>query len=188
MLDDAPLPTRYDVDECVAIPVDPVTLYVYWEVRARTLDYVRGDHPGGTIVLRVLVIVPTWDGPQTSVRDHEVHTTLGDFFVRDLPAGCVVRAAIGYRDGTVFVSLAHSPALETPPNAPSPLVADTLVRWTPAGTLRISGGDDDAQAIQRALGRARKAAAQERRAAAAAFSNGGSPLGSSERWAEISGP
>src|ERR1019366_5562545 len=41
MLDDAPLPTRYDVDECVAIPVDPRTLYVYWEVRERTLDYVR---------------------------------------------------------------------------------------------------------------------------------------------------
>lgn len=188
MLDDAPLPPRYDVDECVAIPVDPVTLYVYWEVRARTLDYVRGDHPGGAIVLRVVVIVPTWDGPQTSVRDHEVHSTLGDFFVRDLPAGCVVRAAIGYRDGTVFVALAHSPALETPPDAPSPLIAETLVRWTRGGTVRVSAVDPDAQAIERALGRVRKVAAQERRAAAAGFEAGGSPLGSSERWAEVSAP
>ena len=48
MLDDAPLPTRYDVDECVAIPVDPSTLYVYWEVRERTLEYVRAARPGGT--------------------------------------------------------------------------------------------------------------------------------------------
>jgi len=186
MLDDAPLPPRYDVDECVAIPVDPVTLYVYWEVRARTLDYVRGDHPGGAIVLRVVVIVPTWNGPQSSVRDHEVHSTVGDFFVRDLPAGCVVRAAIGYRDGTVFVALAHSPALETPPDAPSPLLSDTLVRWTPTGTVRISGVDPDAQAIERALGRVRKTAAQERRAAAAAAEAAGSPLGSSERWPAVS--
>jgi hypothetical protein len=192
MLDDAPLPPRYDVDECVAIPVDPVTLYVYWEVRARTLDYVRGDHPGGTIVLRLVVIVPTWSGPQTSVRDHDVHSMLGDFFVRDLPAGCVVRAAIGYRDGAVFVSLAHSPALETPPDAPSPLVADTLVRWTPHGISRLSGMDPDAQAIARALGRVRKAAAEERREATASSAEAGaSPfgsLGSSERWAEVSGP
>ncbi|MCL2449636.1 MAG: tetratricopeptide repeat protein, partial [Polyangiaceae bacterium] len=39
MLDDAPLPPRYDVDECVAIPVDPSTIYAYWEVRDRTVDY-----------------------------------------------------------------------------------------------------------------------------------------------------
>jgi hypothetical protein len=177
MLDDEPLPPRYDVDECVAIPVDPVTLYVYWEVRERTLEYVRGEQPGGTIVLRVVVVVPTWDGPQSSVRDHDVHATLGDFFVRDLPPGCVVRAAIGYRNGSVFVPLAHSPALETPPDAPSPLVADTLVRWTPNGTSRVSGADRDAASIQRALGRVRKVAVQEWRAAAA--SNGSAPLGSS---------
>ena len=60
MLDDAPLPTRYDVDECVAIPVDPSTLYVYWEVRERTLEYVRAARPGGALALRIVVIVPTW--------------------------------------------------------------------------------------------------------------------------------
>jgi hypothetical protein len=110
-----------------------------------------------------------------------VHAPLGDFFVRDLPAGSVVRAAIGYRNGTVFVALAHSPALETPPDAPSPLVADTLVRWTPAGTFRISDADPDAASILRALGRVRKSAVQEWREAARAAS-GKSSLGSSEGW------
>jgi hypothetical protein len=180
MLDDEPLPPRYDVDECVAIPVDPATLYVYWEVRQRTLDYVRGDEPGGTIVLRVIVIVPTWDGPQSSIRDHEVHTTLGEFFVRDLPPGCVVRAAIGYRNGAVFVPLAHSPALETPPNAPSPLVADTLVRWTPNGTSRVSEVDPDAASIQRALGRVRRVAVDEWRAAT--NGRGSAAIGSSQNY------
>jgi hypothetical protein len=155
MLDDAPLPTKYDVDECVAIPVDPRTLYVYWEVRERTLDYVRAERPGGTVALRVVVVVPTWSGPRSSVRDHDVHATLGDYVVHDLPAGCVVRAAIGYRVGDAFVSIAHSPALDTPPEGPSPIVGDVLLRWTPQGATRVSPEDLDGASIARALERAR---------------------------------
>jgi hypothetical protein len=172
MLDDAPLPTKYDVDECVAIPVDPRTLYVYWEVRDGTLDYVRATRPGGALVLRIVVVVPTWDGPRSDVRDHDVYATLGDYFARELPAGCVVRAAIGYRVGEAFVAIAHSPALETPPGAPSPLTADVLVRWTPHGTSRVSPEDRDAASISRALKRVRRDAAEQASRA----------LGSSGRW------
>jgi|HubBroStandDraft_4_1064222.scaffolds.fasta_scaffold136627_2 hypothetical protein len=156
MLDDSPLPPRYDVDECVAIPVDPTTMYVYWEVRDRTIDYVRAARPGGTIALRVVVVVPTWDGPRSDVRTHDVHATLGEYFLRDLPAGSVVRVAIGYRVGDAFVAITHSPALETPPGGPSAMVADALLRWTPLGALRVSGGDPDIAAIERALGRVRR--------------------------------
>lgn len=181
MLDDQPLPTRYDVDECVAIPVDPTSLYVYWEARASTLDQLRRAHPQGSLVLRILVVAPTWDGPQSSTRDHAVDASLGDTFVRELPAGCVVRAAIGWRAGDVFESIAHSPALETPPGGPSPLVADVLVRWTPAGTARVQPGDPDAGTIERALGRMRREAARARQAGL----NGGLG-GSSEQWAVAS--
>jgi hypothetical protein len=180
MLDDAPLPTRYDVDECVAIPVDPRTLYVYWEVRERTLDYVRASRPGGTIALRIVVIVPTWDGPRSSVRDHDVHTTFGDYFASDLPAGCIVRVAIGYRHGDTFVPVAHSPALDTPAGAPSPLVADILVRWTPHGIVRVSPGDGDADAIERALQRVRRRSAVE--VARSLGEARQAPFGSSDRW------
>jgi hypothetical protein len=181
MLDDTPLPTRYDVDECVAIPVDPTSLYVYWEARASTLDPLRKARPDGSLVLRIVVVAPTWDGPQTTTRDHGVDASLGDFFVRELPAGCVVRAAIGWRSGEAFESIAHSPALETPPDSPSPLVADVLVRWTPAGTSRIQPGDPDAGTIERALGRMRREAARARQSGL----NGGSLGGSSERWASV---
>jgi hypothetical protein len=181
MLDDAPLPPRYDVDECVAIPVDPRTLYVYWEVRERTLEYVRAARPGGTLALRIVVIVPTWDGPRSSLRDHDVHATLGEHFAIDLPAGCVVRVAIGYRHGDAFVAIAHSPALDTPPGAPSPLVADVLVRWTPQGTIRVSHNDGDAASIERALQRARRQAASDV-ASSWADSTRQVPFGSSERW------
>ncbi|HEX4447458.1 MAG TPA: DUF4912 domain-containing protein [Polyangiaceae bacterium] len=181
MLDDAPLPTRYDVDECVAIPVDPRTLYVYWEVRDRTLEYIRSARREGTIALRVVVVVPTWDGPRSTVKDHDVHATLGDFVVRDLPPGCVVRAAIGYRVGDTFVAIAHSPPLETPADGPSPLVADVLVRWTPSGAVRVMPGDRDAPSIERALGRARLEAAAEIARGWGGAKDRADPLGSSER-------
>jgi hypothetical protein len=182
MLDDAPLPPRYDVDECVAISVDPTTLYVYWEVRALTLDYVRATRPGGVVALRIVVIVPTWDGPRSNARDHDVHQMLGDFFVRDLPAGCVVRAAIGYRVGDVFVPIAHSAALETPPGSPSLLVSESLVRWTTDGALPIARNErseNEVPAIERAVGRVRSEAALAERQRT--FDQ--PALGSSERWA-----
>jgi hypothetical protein len=182
MLDDAPLPPRYDVDECVAIPVDPRTLYIYWEVRERTLQYVRAVRPDGVIALRVVVVVPTWDGPRSSVHDLDVHATLGDHFERDLPAGCIVRVAIGYRHGESFVAIAHSPALDTPPGAPSPLVADVLVRWTPQGALRFSREDGDAASIERALQRVRRNLATESAQAWLDAKGRGAPLGASEGW------
>ena len=180
VLDDAPLPPRYDVDECVAIPVDPKTLYVYWEVRERTLEYVRVTRPEGAIGLRVVVVVPTWDGPRSSVRDYDARAPLDELFVRDLPPGCVVRAAIGWRHGDAFVPIAHSPALETPPNGPSPLVADVLVRWTPHGTSPVTPNDRDAAAIDRALGRVRREAAQAWQGREVVAVDG--PEGSSEKW------
>jgi hypothetical protein len=179
MLDDTPLPRRYDVDECVAIPVDPTTLYVYWEARESTLANVRRGAPGGSLALRIVVIVPTWDGPRSRTQDVAIDSSLGDWFVRDLPSGCVVRAAIGWKHGDAFDSIAHSPSLETPPGSPSPLVADVLVRWTPAGAVRVQPGDPDAAAIERALGRVRREAARARQSGMSA----GSALGSSERWA-----
>ena len=174
MLDDTPLPTRYDVDECVAIPVDPTTLYVYWEARTSTLGHLRSTHPGGALCLRIVAVEPTWDGPRSTTRDVAVGATLGDWFARDLPPGCVVRAAIGWKSAEQFAPIAHSPALETPPGAPSPVVADVLVRWTSKGTARLAPGDPDAAAIERALGRVRLEAARARV---------GGYGGSSEMWA-----
>ena len=181
MLDDAPLPPRYDVDECVAIPVDPRTLYVYWEARDSTVAALAAAHPGGSLVLRMIVVVPTWDGPLPSSFDADVGTPVGDWFVRDLEPGCVVRAAIGWRHGDAFHPIAHSPALETPPSAPSPLLADTLVRWTPQGMVPVSPSDADAASIFRALSFVRRDETLARIAA------GGTSrfLGSSSQWARV---
>lgn len=177
MLDDAPLPTRYDVDECVAMTVDPTTLYVYWEIRRTTLDYLRASRPNATVALRFVVVVPTWDGPQPTVRDHDVLVALGDFFARDLPGGSIVRVAIGLRHEAGFDAIAHCGALEMPRGAPWPIVADTLLQCTPHGIGVPSRESNDLPALERAVERARRESALAERAR-----RGPSPpLGGSER-------
>ncbi len=178
MRDDEPLPSKYDVDECVAIPVDPSTLFVYWEVKDATVGHLVKSRPGGAMVLRLVVLVPTWDGPRTQIRDHEVLAQNGDYFARGLPIGSIVRAAIGWRTTASFLSIAQSPALETPPGAPSPISADVLVRWTPKGTARIAPDDPDAPTITHALEIAR---AKLSAAAGASPPPHDAPLGSSDR-------
>ncbi|HLK38129.1 MAG TPA: tetratricopeptide repeat protein [Polyangiaceae bacterium] len=144
------------LDECVALPIDATTTFVHWAVAASTP---RRD-PRGRPVIRVLVVVPTWDGPKSHVRDHEVSGRSGELVVRDLPAGAVVRVAVGLREGDAFRPVAHSPALSA--LAPAwPPGADGLLRWTPAGTLPLSPGDRDAAAIDRALARARSVPLEE---------------------------
>jgi hypothetical protein len=191
MLDDSPLPPKYNVDECVVIPVDPTTMFVYWELKDETRAHLERTRPGGAIFLRVLVIEASWDGPRTFTRDHEVYITLGDWFIRELPSGCIVRAAIGWRtnDGA-FVPVAHSPALEAHPSRPSAMMADALVRWTPTGALPIEKDDVDATAIQRALGRVEVAATTRRgstggipRLPSDGIAVSVNPLGASERFA-----
>jgi hypothetical protein len=130
-------------------------MFVYWELRQETLEHVRAARPGGCASLRLLVIEPTWDGPRTATRDHDVSMPLGDSFVRDLPRGSVVRAAVGWRIGDVFVPLAHSAALESPPGQPSGVLGESLVRWTPSGAKPVTSSDPDAMSIERALGMAR---------------------------------
>jgi hypothetical protein len=154
MLDDAPLPPKYDVDECVAIPVDPETLFAYWEVREALLAKVAEARGEGVLALRALVVEPGWHGPRTWSRDHDVFSPVGDYFLRELPKGAVVRVAIGYRTATAFVPLAHSPLLALPRREPSDRLASALVRWTPDGVVPVGEGDLSAGgAMQRALRR-----------------------------------
>jgi hypothetical protein len=143
-LDDDTLPARYDVDECVAVSVDPTTLFTYWEIRESTLAYLRRSRPDGKVALRVLIVTPSWDGPMSSTRDIDVGQFLGDWFIRDLPAAAVVRVAIGWRSGEVFLPVAHSPAIETPPDKPSRMMAGVWARWTTSATIPV--GPEEARA------------------------------------------
>jgi hypothetical protein len=146
MLDDSPLPQRYDVDECVAIAMDPRTLYVYWEVRDRTLEELRARASDAELAIRVVAVEPAWNGPQTSVRDYDVRASLGEIFVNDLPPGSVLRAAVGARndgEGRDFIPIAHSVPVETPPSTPALLAGTNIVCWTPNGAFPVAGRERD---------------------------------------------
>jgi hypothetical protein len=95
-----PLPERYDVDEVVAIAVDPSTIYVYWEVRPTTMARARARRPEGQLALRVVSVTPSWDGPLAQTRDLRIDPLFGDLFVRDLPPGANVRVSIGWLAST----------------------------------------------------------------------------------------
>lgn len=154
MLDDAPLPPKYDVDECVSIPVDPETLFVYWEVREELLAKVAEARGEGVLALRALVVEPGWHGPRTWSRDHDVFSPVGDYFLRELPKAAVVRVAVGYRTPSAFVPLAHAPLLALPRREPVERLATSLVRWTPEGVVPVGEGDGSVGgAMQRALRR-----------------------------------
>lgn len=129
MLDDEPLPPRYEVDEVVALAVDPRTLYVYWEVRRDTLEAARRDADDGKLVLRVVAVTASWEGPTVTHRDIEVQAQVGDWFVRDLPEGAILRAALGLRSSRGFQPLAVALEVAAPPRTPSPISATQLVRF-----------------------------------------------------------
>lgn len=178
-----PLPPRYDVDECVAMPVDPTTIYVYWEIREETFAMMRKDSDHGHVSLRVLVIVPTWDGPKIATRDIDVHAPVGDWFLRELPENAVVRVAVGWKSDQGFVPAAHTYAVEPTPETHSPVVADLLVKWFPWGIAPVEMHDAKALEVARALALQevrRHAIGAMAREAAAVLQSARGPLGASD--------
>lgn len=141
--------TRALAPACVVLPLGPRRAFVWW--RSGVL---RADAP---FVVRVLVVAPSWDGPQSLVRDFEVDPTTGELTLEDLPSLSVVRAAIGFGRGESFTPAAHAPLLEAAPRftaGPS-----GLLRWTASGMRPVSLEDPASRPILDALRRVRAASA-----------------------------
>ena len=146
-----------DVDECVAIPGDPCSLFVYWALRFRTMEHVVCRCPGAEPVLRLFVVTPSVDGPKTALRDCPIASFVGDMVIRDLQSDVIVRVAVGWRSSSGdFHPAAHSAALETVSSDCSTWGIEAIFRSTPTGLKRVDVDDPDAPAIFRALGRARR--------------------------------
>jgi len=160
MLDDAPPPEYYDVDECVAIPVDPHTLYVYWEARDATLAPLRVTYPDGSLALRLVVVVPTWEG-----RRRRCATTLSRSSSETIsPATCRREPSCGWpwagcAETRSFPSLTRrrwrrlpmplpsarrrAAALDPPRGGPCPGRGSRRDRHRPGHRMGASRGDDD---------------------------------------------
>ncbi|WP_437587590.1 tetratricopeptide repeat protein [Sorangium sp. So ce1000] len=153
----AALPVRYDVDEIVGIAVDPETLYLYWEVRPRTLARARARRPEGQLAIRLVAVLPSWERPVVEQRDLAIDALFGDMFVRDIPSGAHLRMCTGWLAGEVFepfavglevavpraLPAAPRPSSEEPPASAPALTGETSGEppaSAPALTSEVPGG------------------------------------------------
>ena len=156
MLDDAPLPERYDTNEVVLMPVDPRTVFAYWEVRQSVYEELRGGREG-TLVLRLLAVSASWTGPSIETRDVEIEQLVGDWFVRDLPVGAVLRGAIGFRGAHQFEPLSVAMDVTTPVDSVALVRGGEIAEFTPEGarTVHAFSSSSEHESVRQAVIRAR---------------------------------
>jgi hypothetical protein len=128
-LEEAALPERYDVDEIVALAVDPFTLYFYWEVRATSLARAQARRPGGWLAVRIAGVTASWSGPVTRVRDLRVDSLYGDRFLRDIDPGSNIRVSVGWQAGDEFEPFAVGLDVTAPHLRASDVVAGEVEQW-----------------------------------------------------------
>jgi hypothetical protein len=127
--DEPPLPQRYEVDEVVAIAVDPRTIYIYWEVRPTTLARARAEQPDGVLTVRIASVTASWEGPVVDTRDLHVDALYGDRFIRDVQPGSNVRVSVGWKGAAGFEPLAVGAEVTAPRAVPVDSVAQEVARW-----------------------------------------------------------
>ncbi len=109
-------PEPYPVDQIVLSSVDPTTVFVRWEIRRTSADAARKRASHGAMVVRLVVVGASWDGPVIETRETGIRELGGDWIVRDLPVGAVVRAAVGWSAGGRFDPLGVAMAVTDPPD------------------------------------------------------------------------
>ena len=119
------LPWRYGVTELVALPVDPVLVYLYWELTPDAINVVRRAlgpaWEGAPLVLRAYdVAYVEFDGTNAHAQfDTEVWGDVGSWYLHLWRPEQTLLFEIGWRgrDGR-FVAAARSNLVQTPRNAP----------------------------------------------------------------------
>lgn len=132
-IEELPLPERYNVDEIVGIAVDPTTAYVYWEVRPLVLARAHARLSEGSMIVRLISVTPTWDGPVTEQRDVRIDALVGDVYVRGLQPGSHVRISVGWLAHGEYTPFAIGESVTTPRKEPTVAKASTTARWMPEG-------------------------------------------------------
>jgi hypothetical protein len=77
-------------------------LYVYWELRAETLQAIVSHAEDARAVVRVVGFVPSWDGAQRIDHDVEVTAGVGSATLSEFGDKAIVRAALGCRSPSGF--------------------------------------------------------------------------------------
>ncbi len=167
------LPWRYGVTELVAMPVDPLLVYVYWELSPDVVSRVHAqlgpEWSGASQVLRAYDVAgaPLHNGDAGSLVAHarryfdlDVSADVGSYYVHLWRPEQSLIFEIGWRshDGR-FVSAARSNRVYTPRNAPAEggterwmTVRDGRVITTPPHAIPsepfgVSAGHDGSDAM-----------------------------------------
>ncbi len=121
LLDREEPPWGYDVDELRALPVDPTTIVVFWEVREQTLrDVASADGVRGDLLLRIASRVAGEGAVSERVERFEGPVgRIGDWFVWGLSPDAEHEVSLGLADRGVFRELLRAPSIRTPRGAPS---------------------------------------------------------------------
>lgn len=153
--DEADLPP-FEVDEIVALAVDPHTVYLYWEIRPSTFASARARDldESGSLVIRVATVEAS-ASPTPMIRDIAVDALFGELFLHGVPAEANVRVSVGYKtargdtttlasgapvttnqatatEDDLFVPYAVGSAITTPRATPTAHVGSTERSWTDA--------------------------------------------------------
>lgn len=151
-IEELPLPERYNVDEIVGIAVDPMTVYVYWEVRPIVLARAHARSSEGAMVVRVVSVTPSWDGPIVEQRDLPIDALYGDAYVRGLRPGSNVRIGVGWLAHGLFAPFAIGDPVATPRREPAFATASTVARWMPQGApVPVESGQTAVSMLANAL-------------------------------------
>lgn len=151
MLDEAPLPRSYGVEEVVALPIDPTTALVYWETRRA---------PAETVV--ELEVVDA--AGVRSTRTLPLGSAFGQHVARGLPAGATVVARLGARHDVAAAPRA-SATLTTPVNVQSARVARDFSRVEERGVVPLRAAPSPRFALSLELAAATPAPAASRSSA-----------------------
>jgi len=133
LLEEESFESPAEVDEIVALAVDPTTVYLYWEIRPQTLASARASKAEGALVVRVVGVTPSVHGSSTETRDTRVDALSGELFVRGLPSATEIRVSVGYKSGPNFEPFAVGVDLATPRTTPAAEVAKETRRFSDAG-------------------------------------------------------
>ncbi len=120
--------STFEVDEIVALAVDPTTIYLYWEVRPITLARAKATHPDGALTVRAATILARGAGTVRDVRDVRVDALFGELFVHGMSPQANVRVSVGYKHAGGFEPFAVGIELQTPRAAAATEVATSFRR------------------------------------------------------------
>ncbi|MBL8680716.1 MAG: DUF4912 domain-containing protein [Myxococcales bacterium] len=121
LLERATPPWGYDVDELRALPVDPTTIVVFWELRAATIERAVLEQPSrNTLMIRVVSLVRGSDGELRRVERLEGPIArVGDWFVWGVANGATHEVSVGVAGHSGFTAILTAEPIATPRGAPA---------------------------------------------------------------------